>query len=462
MQTVSLIEGVAKKSALDISNALRRRLIRSIDLVEWLITKAQEQTTPVFLTITAERALREAELADKRLDEGNVLSQFDGMPIGWKDLFDMQGEITTAGSILYRNRPKAKKDADIVSIAKKAGMISLGKLNLTELAFTGIGDNPHFGTPFSLLGQHVSMSPGGSSSGSAVAVADHYLPIAIGTDTGGSVRLPAAFNGVVGFKTSINRYPRNGMTFLSRSLDTIGLLTKTVADCISIDHIFSGQHFDEINSNEFKPSFFVPQNIVLDDLDKEVESDFIKVIDIIKDNGFDIKEIEIPAFEFAFKVMKEFGSIVSYEAWNEHKDVMVADYAKKLHPYSRQLIEKGQKITLSDLDHITQMQFQGKKQIFEQLGNGFMLYPTTPILPPDISKILYDQKKYHKINVKSLRNTTLSNQFDLPSLALPIRNDELKKTSLQISACSGRDMQVLNIAKKIEHLINAHLTLDFE
>ena len=453
---MSLIEDLAKQSALDIANALRHRHIRSIDLVKWLLTKAKEQITPVFLTITAERALREAVLADKRLDEGNGLSQFDGMPVGWKDLFDMQGEITTAGSILYLNRPKATKDADIVSIANKAGMISLGKLNLTELAFTGIGDNPHFGTPFSLRGQQLSMSPGGSSSGSAVAVADHYLPIAIGTDTGGSVRLPAAFNGVVGFKTSKNRYPRNGMTYLSRSLDTIGLLTKTVADCISIDHIFSGQLYVDNNLIESKPSFFVPQNFVLDDLDKEVESDFIKAIEIIKGSGFEIKEIEIPAFETAFRVMKEFGSIVSYEAWNEHKDLMVADHAKKIHPYSLQLIEKGQSITLSDLEHITKMQHQGKKQISEKVGEGFMLYPTTPILPPDISKILCDQKKYHKINVKSLRNTTLSNQFDLPSLALPISNDEVKKTSLQISACSGRDSQVLSIAKKIEHLISAH------
>jgi len=246
------------------------------------------------------------------------------------------------------------------------------------------------------------------------------------------------------------------MTYLSRSLDTIGLLTKTVADCISIDNIFSGQLYVDNNLIESKPSFFVPQNFVLDDLDKEVESDFFKAIEIIKGNGFEIKEIEIPAFETAFRVMKEFGSIVSYEAWNEHKDLMVADHAKKIHPYSLQLIEKGQSITLSDLEHITKMQHQGKKQISEKVGEGFMLYPTTPILPPDISKILCDQKKYHKINVKSLRNTTLSNQFDLPSLALPISNDEVKKTSLQISACSGRDSQVLSIAKKIEHLISAH------
>lgn len=451
-----LLEDVANSSALEMASALRKREVKSVDLANFCIEKAEAQCSPVFLKITHDRAMREAAAADSRLDKGKPLSRLDGVPLAWKDLFDMQGEISTAGSIIYRHRGLAEKDAAAVAIASSAGLVSIGKLNMTELAFSGIGDNLHFGTPFSELTKLTGHIPGGSSSGSAVAVADKIVPIAIGSDTGGSVRLPSAFNGVIGLKTSEKRYPTCGMTHLSKSMDTIGPIARTVKDCDAIDSILCPLDTNKETQKDQIPKFYIPQNVVLDDLDQEVEDEFNHVIEIIKDAGFMVEHIEIPAFEMAFHAMKEYGMLVSYEAWHHYKDIITDGQFKGVHPYTRHLIQQGQHITDSDADYLRQMQIKGRHEISECIGDGFLLYPTTPILPPNIKAVLADQKYYHRTNIRCLRNTTLNNQFDMPGLAMPMgcpAKNQPRLTSLQISAISGRDKAILKIAEKINILI---------
>ena len=194
----------------------------------------------IFIEVMAERALGEAKAARKRLKAGKPLSALDGVPVGWKDLFDLEGRVTTAGSIVLKNEPPARADAALVAAGKRAGLVSIGTLNMTEFAYSGIGLNPHYGTPRNPNGSGAARSPGGSSSASGVVVAKGLLPLAIGTDTGGSIRIPASFNGVVGYKSSTGHYAMDGVFPLSRSLDTLGPLAHTVEDCVLADAVLRG------------------------------------------------------------------------------------------------------------------------------------------------------------------------------------------------------------------------------
>ena len=265
------VEVLSKQSALSIGKALAAGETTPIKLTEYLLEQIDNQTSPVFLNVTAGRALREAAAASERLKAGKSNSRLDGVPIAWKDLIDMQGEITTAGSDFYRNAAPASHDAPIVTNAAVAGMVSLGKTNLTEFAYSGLGLNPHFGTPVNPHSGEAPRSPGGSSSGSGVAVASGLVPCAIGTDTGGSVRVPAAFNGIVGYKSSEKRIDSTGVFTLSRTLDTVGPLGRSVADCAALDAILRGVAYRGAKAPKVQGQrFFVPEGVALDELDQAV------------------------------------------------------------------------------------------------------------------------------------------------------------------------------------------------
>ena len=225
-------------NALQISREFMEGSVSPLEVTELCLEKAFEQSSPIYIKITQERALSEARASTKRWEIKSPLSRLDGVPIAWKDLIDMQGEVSRAASILFKDAKPAPSDAPLVSKASAAGMVSIGRLNMTELAYSGVGFNPHYGTPKNICSNEVHYVPGGSSSGSGVAVGGNFVPIAIGSDTGGSVRVPAALNGVVGYKSSEGRYETKGVIPLSRTFDTIGPLAKSVSDCIEIDKIF--------------------------------------------------------------------------------------------------------------------------------------------------------------------------------------------------------------------------------
>src|SRR5215216_5741711 len=196
-------------------------------------------TTAVFTSLTEERALREARASAARLRERAPLGPLDGVPVAWKDLIDVAGAVTTAGSALRRGAAPATADAPIVARLAAAGMICVGKTYLTELAYSGLGLNPHFGTPPNPCAP--ARIPGGSSSGSAVAVAAGVVPCAIGTDTSGSIRVPAAFCGIVGFKPTAARIDRAGVVALAPTLDSVGPLATSVADLVALDAALRGE-----------------------------------------------------------------------------------------------------------------------------------------------------------------------------------------------------------------------------
>ena len=237
-----MIDNLEKKSAAEIGRLIAKGNLDPVEVAEFFLDRIErDRENPSFILVTRKRALEEAEASRKRHREGRAAGPLDGVPIAWKDLVDMAGERTTAGSALYAGSPPKEKDAPIVANLAAAGMVALGKTNLSEFAFSALGLNPHFGTPRNPRDPATPRIAGGSSSGAAVAVAGGLAPCAIGSDTGGSIRAPASFCGIVGFKTSEGRIDKQGVFPLSRTLDTIGPMAHNVEDCVLIDIALRGQ-----------------------------------------------------------------------------------------------------------------------------------------------------------------------------------------------------------------------------
>lgn len=225
------IEHIAGLSATGIGAALRRGDGCPVELVEYLADRIRTNADQhIFLAVTIERALGEAGAARSRLRAGTPTSLLDGVPVALKDVLDLAGMRTTAASVLFADAPVKDKDSVCAARLSAGGMVMIGKLNMTEFAYSGIGCNPHFGTPRNPNNSKIHRSPGGSSSASGAAVAAGLVPCAIGSDTGGSIRVPASFNGVVGYKASEGLHDKTGVFPLSRTLDTIGPLARSVSD----------------------------------------------------------------------------------------------------------------------------------------------------------------------------------------------------------------------------------------
>ena len=319
----SALDDLADRNAVAIGRALAGGEASPVALTEHLLDRIDRTDDPVFLAVTADRALAEARMAEMRLARGSPLSPLDGVPIAWKDLVDMKGEVTTAGSGTRRDAPPATADAPVVVRATAAGMVNLGKVNLTEFAFSGLGHNPHFGTPFSPFGKVTRRTPGGSSSGSAVAITCGLAPCAIGTDTGGSVRIPAAFNGLVGFRTSEGRIDKRGVAPLSPTLDTVGPLARSVEDCVLLDMILRGAVGPEVRPRPVSQlSLLVPETVVLDDLDDAVAANFEQGVAHLEKAGARIRREKLDLFTEMARMTAELGSIVAAEAYLVHRELV--------------------------------------------------------------------------------------------------------------------------------------------
>ena len=250
---MQILESLKILSALDIAQLLHKKKLSPIDLVNYYYDKIESYNKPSpYTLLTKKRALSEAEDSDKRIKEDKILSPLDGVPVAWKDLFDFENFITVGGCKALENSSPAKKDAKVVSLAKKAGLIQLGKTSTVELALGGLGTNQNYTTPHNAIMTEIPRVPGGSSSGSGVALANNLCAASFGTDTGGSVRIPAAWNKLVGLKTSIGRVSVNGVLELASSYDTVGPLTKTVEDTRILFSILTNAPYIKFKKLNFK------------------------------------------------------------------------------------------------------------------------------------------------------------------------------------------------------------------
>lgn len=454
---MSNIEQIANRTAAGIALAYRSGEAGPVELTECLLERiAKAGGDNVFITVSAERARAEARKAQDRYEVGEMLSPLDGVPVAWKDLFDVAGTPTTAGSRLLGGGSAKTADAPCVANAAAAGMVSVGKLNMTELAYSGIGLNPHFGTPVNPNDRNTRRAPGGSSSGSGVAVAGRLVPCAIGTDTGGSVRIPAAFNGVVGLKTSTGRIDASGIVPLARSYDTIGPLARSVEDCVLLDMVLRGAVTTPVVRRELSSlTVLAPQNVVMDDAVEAVAENFERSLEALARAGVSVRRERVETLDDVLEMGAKYGTLTAAEAYNEYRDLVESE---KVGAIDRRVVKRimdGKRMSANDLLSIQRGRTRLIAKFRGQLGAALLVMPTTPITAPEVAPLEASDDTFHAVNLLALRNTMLGNVLDLCGVALPDgRDGNGLPTSLLASAGHGDDERLLSYALEIERVLH--------
>jgi len=403
------------------------------------------------LTVYSEAALVAADAADERRARGQALGPLDGTIVSIKDLFDVAGEPTRAGSKILADAPPALADAPVVTRLRQAGAVIVAKTGMSEFAFTGVGANPHYGTPGNPADR--TRVPGGSSYGAAVAVADGMCEISIGTDTGGSCRIPAALCGIVGFKPTKSRVSTEGAYPLSPTLDSVGPLGRTVADCALTDAILAGEEPWTIEPVPLQGlRLGIPQGLPLEDLDATVEARFADALERLSGAGVRLSEEQIGLFDDMARVYSV-STIPTAEAYPLHR-TMLATRGDEYDPFVRVRIEMGSKVTADGLAEMLRERAALVPAMDARLsGLDALILPTTPIVAPTMAEIA-PVEGFVKANRLLLRNTAIANFFDLCAISLPLpRNGDLP-TGLMLFGRRGSDHRLFEIAAAIERMLN--------
>jgi aspartyl-tRNA(Asn)/glutamyl-tRNA(Gln) amidotransferase subunit A len=410
----------------------------------------------IFTRLLEERAKEEAARSSRRLQEGRSRGLLDGIPVAWKDLFAIAGFPTTAGSVVLADAAPAQEDADVVKALKAAGMVAIGRVNMSEFAFSGLGLNPHYGTPLNPRASDVARIPGGSSSGSAVAVASGLVPVSIGTDTGGSVRIPSAFNGLVGYKASRGRYSMAGVFPLATSLDSLGPLCRSVQDAVWVDAAMRGRLAPDVARADLSGlSIVVPTTVVMDDVEDGVAQAFEATLTRLSAAGVKIRRAAFPAFDQLFQVMAEHGPLVTAEAFALHHRRLAGPEAETM---DRRVVARtrlGEKITLVGYLEILKLREQLIKDVAGMLGpNEFIAYPTVAHVAPALAPLEADDELFVKVNFKTLRNTLIGNFLDWCGVSLPCGTAGAgMPVGLLLSAPKDQDERLLAAALALEDIV---------
>jgi aspartyl-tRNA(Asn)/glutamyl-tRNA(Gln) amidotransferase subunit A len=410
----------------------------------------------LFTVITVERARAEARRAAERVRAGRPRGLLDGVPIAWKDLFDLAGTVTTVGSKVLASAPPAVQDATVAARLNAAGMVTVGRLGMTEFAFSGLGLNPHYGTPRNPNGSGAARIPGGSSSGSAVAVAKGLVPAAIGTDTGGSVRIPAAFNGVVGYKATRGRYPMDGVFPLATSLDSLGPFCRTVADAVLVDAAMCGRVAPEVTRRTAKSlRVVVPTNVVFDDAEPAVLRLFEAALDRLVAAGVAVERRRIPSFDAVIEINAKRGPLVAAEAYTVHAARLEGPEAAGMDQRVAARMRKGAATSMADYVAIVSARAGLIAEARRDLGpDTLVAHPTVPHVAPLLQPLETDDALYLRTNALTLRNTMLGNFLDWCGVSLPCGVDEQgMPVGFLLSAVGGCDAALLGAALEIEEIV---------
>jgi aspartyl-tRNA(Asn)/glutamyl-tRNA(Gln) amidotransferase subunit A len=407
------------------------------------------------LTVYRESARAAAAAADARQRAGISLGPLDGAIVSIKDLFDVAGEVTRAGSKLLAEEAKpAAADAPVVHSLRSGGAVIVGKTNMSEFAFSGVGANPHYGTPGNPANR--KRIPGGSTSGGAVAVADGMCEIAIGTDTGGSTRIPAALCGLVGFKPSRQRISTAGAFPLSQSLDSIGPIANSVTDCAKADQVLADA---VMAGNDFAPLEPVPlaglrvgiaQGLPLENLDETVAKRFPDAIDRLERAGCRLTNEKLALLEGLARVSSR-GAVLPAEAFAVHRD-RLDRRGPALDQNVRMRLERARGISAADYILMLNERAALVRAMDARLADiDVLVMPTTPIVAPTIDEMAAPDHFARK-NAMLLRNTSMVNFFDLCAISLPLPRDGALPTGLMLIVRNGHDRRLFRIAAAIERL----------
>jgi aspartyl-tRNA(Asn)/glutamyl-tRNA(Gln) amidotransferase subunit A len=405
-----------------------------------------------FIHVDKEAAIEAAEAMDRLRAAKAAPSPFAGIPVSIKDLFDIRGQVTRAGSRALEDSPPAEADAPVVARLRRAGFIVIGRTNMTEFAYSGIGINPHYGTPKGAWNRAVGHVPGGSSSGAAVSVADGMAYGALGTDTGGSCRIPAAYNGIVGFKPTQRRIPLDGGVPLSFSLDSFGPLARSVRCCAVMDAVLANEPVVPLQPRPIRGMrLAVPTTVVLDDLDNAVAQTFERALAALSREGALIERIEMPEF-LDVGIMNAKGGFAASESYAWHR-YLIASHGDVYDPRVRNRIMRGEGMSAADyidlLGARRSMIARAEKRIAPY---DALVMPTTANTPPRIAD-LADDKAFTAANLLALRNCSMINVMDGCAISLPAHRESEVPVGLMLAASGGSDRRIFELAAGIEGVI---------
>lgn len=405
-----------------------------------------------FIHVDAEAAIEAAEAMDRLREIKAAPSRFAGIPVSIKDLFDIRGQVTRAGSRALEDSAPAEADAPVVARLRRAGFIVIGRTNMTEFAYSGIGINPHYGTPKGTWRRDVGHVPGGSSSGAAVSVADRMAHGALGTDTGGSCRIPAAYNGIVGFKPTQRRVPLQGGVPLSSTLDSFGPLARTARCCAVLDAVLADEPIVPVLPRPIRGMrLAVPTTVALDELDDEVARAFERALETLSRQGALVERIAVPEF-LDVGVMNTKGGFAAAESYAWHR-YLIASKGDVYDPRVSSRILRGESISAADYIDLV----EARKSLIARAAARLAPYdalvlPTTANTPPRIAD-LADDKAFTRENLRSLRNCTLINMIDGCAISLPCHREGEVPVGLMLASSGGSDRRILELAAAMEAAI---------
>jgi amidase/aspartyl-tRNA(Asn)/glutamyl-tRNA(Gln) amidotransferase subunit A len=452
----------------DLLLSLRLRQRSAGDVVAQALARAATAACDLAYCQLQDDTARSAALAaDQALDAATFANQvagpgdapLRGAPISIKDLFDVQGQVTTAGSRVLANAPAATTDAPAVERLRRAGAVFTGRTQMSEFAFSGVGINPHQGTPanpaLAALGRPGRV-PGGSTSGGAVSVACGAAWAALGSDTGGSLRIPAALHGLVGYKCSQQLTPAQGSIALAPSLDTVGAITLSVRDAVLLHEVLA----DRRVALERKPLTLrhaaVVKPLFQDQLDVSVSAAWDAALDHLSRAGLHVSEIELPELA-ELPALTANGGITAAEAWQGHRDRLAA-HATEYDPRVVTRIRRGETINADTLAalHVARRDWISRIQAKLQ-GFDMVLSPTLPIEAPTIADLLASDDEFFRVNALLLRNPAVVNLFDGCAISLPCQAPGAWPVGLMLWSGNGADDRLLDCALAVEAaLAQAH------
>jgi aspartyl-tRNA(Asn)/glutamyl-tRNA(Gln) amidotransferase subunit A len=407
-----------------------------------------------FISVSAEAARAAADAHDALRRAGRAPSAYAGIPFAVKDLYDVAGERSMAGSRALADAAPARAHAPTIARMLAAGFIPVGRTNMTEFAYSGIGANPHYGTPLSPWDRASARIPGGSSSGSGVAVADGMAVIALGSDTGGSCRIPAALCGIVGYKPTASRVPLDGVVPLSGSLDSLGPLGASVSCCAIVDAILAGE--DPVLPTP-RPlaglRLAIPREIMRDGMDATVAATFERAIATLQAKGALIVEVNFQPLRDIAPAMSR-GGFTGPESYDWHRDLLVRK-GDLYDPRVRSRIEPGATMTAADYVALT----AARRRIIAGMAAltapfDALLMPTCPIVAPRIAELAEDAD-YFRLNALLLRNPSVGNFLDRCSISLPCQRPGEAPVGLMLMGETGGDHALFAVAAGIEAALAA-------
>ena len=425
-------------------------------LAEAALSRAEDpagEGRRVFTTLHRDRALAMARASDTLRAAGIERSPLEGLPVSVKDLFDIAGETTCAGSVVLRGEPPATRNAVIVDRLIAAGAVIVGRTNMTEFAYSGLGLNPHHGTPRNPWDRATGRIPGGSSSGAAVSVTDGMAAVAIGTDTGGSVRIPSALCGLTGFKPTASRVPMAGTLPLSVALDSIGPLAASVRCCAWVDAVLAGEPVaDSLPAELDGARLAVPDEVVLDDVDDTVARAFDAACQRLAAAGARIRRLPMPAFR-RLPALHANGTLPAAEAWAWHRR-FIETRAEAYDPRVVSRMKLGAGMGAADLIALQAARQRWIGEVAAAMaGLDALLMPTVPIVAPAIAPLEQDEAAYFRANGLLLRNPTLINFLDGCALSLPCHEPGSAPVGLMLAGTGGSDARILSLGLAVEQAL---------